>query len=359
MSQSQRLDSLQALRGIAALAVVVFHLRGVELKYLDGPSVLDSIGRYADAGVDLFFVLSGFVMTTICAGRYTRKGEGWLFLTKRAWRVLPLYWLFTTIVVVLMATVPSIVNTSYAEQSTLASYFLIPHSQLPLLTVGWTLVHEAYFYLVFAAVLAVVPERLVSATLLVWAGLVAAAGWVTWVSVTPAQHVVTSPLTYEFISGALLGIYRRRIPAPLALPLLLAGAGIALAAAVLLPAAGPATMDAWLRVALFGTSGLFLVAGAVTWETQGHLRLPAFIMRMGDYSYSLYLSHIFVISAFGRLWAEVLPTSGWAGHITFVSVAIFACCYLGDLVYIHVERPLQALPLKLGDRRGRRSSQGL
>ena len=143
MSRSQRLASLPALRGIAALAVVIFHLRSVELKYLDGPSVLDSIGRYADAGVDLFCVLSGFVMTTICAGRYTRKGKGWLFFVKHAGRVLPLYWLFTTIIVVLMVTAASMVNTSYAEQSTLASYFLIPHSQLPLLTVGWTLVHEA------------------------------------------------------------------------------------------------------------------------------------------------------------------------------------------------------------------------
>jgi peptidoglycan/LPS O-acetylase OafA/YrhL len=344
MPQSRRLASLQALRGIAALAVVVFHLRGVELKYLDGPSVLDAIGRYADAGVDLFFVLSGFVMTTICAGRYTRPGEGVRFLVKRAWRVLPLYWFFTTIVVVLIAAVPSMVNTSYADQSALASYLLIPHGQLPLLTVGWTLVHEAYFYLVFAALLGVVPERFVPGVLLAWAGLIGAAGWMPSGEATPAHYLVTNPLTCEFIGGALLGLYWRRIPAQMAVPLMASGAVLAIVAAALLPTDGPASMSVWTRVALFGTAAVLLVGGAVTREAVDRLHVPALLLRMGDYSYSLYLTHVFVISAMGRIWATLAPAPGWVGHVAFVVITTAACCVVGRLVHVWLERPLLRLP---------------
>ncbi len=344
MPQSQRLASLQALRGIAALAVVLFHLRGVELKYLGGPSVLDAVGRYADAGVDLFFVLSGFVMTTICAGRYTRPGEGWRFLIKRAWRVLPLYWLFTTVVLLLMAFVPSMVNSSYAGQSVLASYLLIPHGQLPLLTVGWTLVHEAYFYLVFAALVAAVPERFVPACLVAWAGLIGAAGWMPPGAVTPAHYLVTNPLTYEFIGGALLGLYWRRIPAQMALPLMASGAVLVVAAAALLSAAGPPSISVLTRVALFGTASVLLVAGAVTREAKGRFSVPAMLIRMGDYSYSLYLSHVFVISAIGRVWAAFAPAPGWLGHVVFVAISTAACCAVGRLVNVWIERPLLRLP---------------
>jgi len=79
-----RFLSLQVLRGVAALAVVVFHLRGVEIKYLPGEAILDGIGRYADAGVDLFFVLSGFVMTTLTAGREGGIAAAGTFLARRA-----------------------------------------------------------------------------------------------------------------------------------------------------------------------------------------------------------------------------------------------------------------------------------
>lgn len=354
MQNQQRLASLQALRGIAALAVVIFHLRGVELKYLGGAPVLDGLGRYADAGVDLFFVLSGFVMTTISAGRYTQPGAGSRFLAKRAWRVLPLYWVFTTLVVILMGIVPSMVNSSYAGQSALASYFLIPHEQMPLLTVGWTLVHEAYFYLVFAALLAVIPERLIPACLVVWAVLIGAAGWMPTGAASPAHYLVTNPLTFEFIGGALLGLYWRRVPAWMAVPLMAGGIGLAIAAAVLLPAAGPSTVSVWTRVALFGTAGGLLVAGTVRFESIGRLHVPALLVKMGDYSYSLYLSHVFVISAAGRAWAMYDSAPSAAGHWLFVGTTVVACCAVAYAVHRWLERPLLALPERLRVIRGGR-----
>lgn len=214
--------------------MVLFHIRIVELKYLQGTAFLDAIARY-DAGVDVFFVLSGFVMTTITAGRYTGAASAGQFLAKRAWRVYPLYWIFTTVVVVLMAVMPSMVNSSYQDQSILASYLLIPHSQMPILTVGWT------------------------------------------------------------------------------------------------------------RISCFGSAATLLIAGAVMLDAQGRLHVPTWLSRLGDSSYSLYLSHVFVISAAGRVWGMLFTSPIWANHVAFVVVTTLIACAIGHLVHLLLERPLLAL----------------
>ncbi|MDV3467421.1 acyltransferase [Stenotrophomonas sp. C3(2023)] len=339
-----RFASLQALRGLAALAVVLFHLRGTELKYLPGPALLEAVARYADAGVDLFFVLSGFVMTTITAGRYGGLRAAGSFLVRRGWRVLPPYWLFTTLVVVLMLLAPGMVNSSYQGQSILSSYLLLPHAQLPVLTVGWTLVHEAWFYLMFAAAIAFILERAVPGYLLLWAGAVGVLRAVMPADASPAYQLVSNPLTLEFIAGGLLGLYWRRLPVALGLPLLGGGLVLAVAAAALLPAAGPASMSVWTRVLLFGTASALLVAGAVLVEARQRRAVPRWLAALGDSSYALYLSHIFVLSAVGRVWMMLWPSDAALNHAAFVIANVLACCVVGWLVHRWVEQPLLLLP---------------
>ncbi|QGL81529.1 acyltransferase [Stenotrophomonas maltophilia] len=345
-----RFLSLQVLRGVAALAVVVFHLRGVEIKYLPGEGILDGVGRYADAGVDLFFVLSGFVMTTLTAGREGGIAAAGTFLIRRAWRVLPPYWIFTTVVVVLMALVPTMVNSSYHDQSILASYLLIPHQQLPVLTVGWTLVHEAYFYLMFAVAIAFVPARALTTFLLGWAALIGVAHLFAPAATSPAHVLVINPLTFEFIAGALLGLHWRYLPRSLGWPLALGGGALAVAAASLLSTEGPSIMPVWTRVMLFGTASALLVAGAVLIEARARRAPPNSLILLGDTSYALYLSHIFVISVAGRLWSMLLPTGAWWNHGLFVAATLLACCVVGYLVHRVVERPLLLLPQRMAQR---------
>lgn len=354
--ERDRFYSLQILRAVAAMAVVVFHLRGVEIKYLPGPALLDGIARYADAGVDLFFVLSGFVMTTITAGHRPGAAAAGAFLARRAWRVLPPYWFFTTIVVVMMLIAPSMVNSSYSGQSVLASYLLLPHEQLPVLTVGWTLVHEAYFYLVFALIIALVPPRRLTTALLIWTAAITVAHAALPATTTPAQTLVVNPLTYEFIAGALVGIHWRAIPRWCGLPLAIAGAGIAIASACTLPEQGPSIMPVWTRVGLFGSAAVALVAGAVVLERHYRPSLPGMLIRLGDCSYALYLSHIFVISAAGRLWAAMLPSTAWWNHTVFVLVSGIACCAVASLTHRLIEQPLLTLPRRINTWRAGLSS---
>lgn len=330
--------SVQALRGIAALLVVLFHLRIVEARYGEGTPLLPEMLRFADGGVDLFFVISGFIMATITSGAFRGVGAGTRFMARRTWRIVPLYWFYTTVVVVLMAFAPGIANSSYQDQGVVASYLLWPQEQLPLLTVGWTLIHEMYFYLVVAAVLASGQERLLRPALAAWAALVLVANMLPAIG-TPWYALVTNAMTLEFIAGAWLGLCWRKIPAQLGGPLLCAGAA---GFAVALPALhlADAEQGPVLRTLVFGTASLLVVAGAVLQESRGSFPVPAWLKAVGDSSYSLYLSHVFVISATARLWHRSGLADAWWHHAIFLASALGLSVLVGLASWRWLERPL-------------------
>lgn len=105
--------------------------------YFSTIQVLRGIARLGFAGVDVFFVISGFVMTTI---RYNSVSNAGMFLYRRVARILPLYWLFTTVIVAILFVLPHAIDASYSGKSVMSSYLLWPQADLPLLQVGWTLI---------------------------------------------------------------------------------------------------------------------------------------------------------------------------------------------------------------------------
>ncbi len=340
--------SLQGLRSIAATAVVLFHLRPIEERRLPGPAILDNLVSHADAGVDLFFVISGFVMTTILRGHAGGANAAVRFLSARAWRVLPMYWLFTSLVVVVMLAAPGMVNSSFPGQSALSSYLLLPHFQPPLLTVGWTLIHEAYFYLVFALAITTIGPKSLTPFLILWCILTCIPHWLGVQSTSPWQRLIASPLTLEFIAGALLGLHWHRMPAHIGGYLMASGIAIYALAAMLLPDSYEPAREIWLRVACFGTASALIVVGAVMLEAGGRVRVPQWLRSLGNASYSLYLSHIFVLSAIGRAWSRLSPSDSLLNHAVFLLVAMAASLFVAHIVHRSVERPLLELPKHLG-----------
>ncbi len=148
----RRLASIQILRAAAALSVALFH--ACQWSQMDF-----AVGA---AGVDVFFVISGFVLWTACEARPTTPGA---FLLARAERVLPLYWIATLAVAAVALWRPEALSIVYLQgRHLLLSLLLIPHDDpmggpFPLLPTGWTLTYEAFFYLVMALALAAPRDR--------------------------------------------------------------------------------------------------------------------------------------------------------------------------------------------------------
>ncbi len=313
------LYGIQYLRALAALAVVLFHAGERSGHPL-------AIGA---AGVDVFFVISGFIMWVIVARRPVSPGR---FLAERLRRIVPVYWLATVAMAAgaLLGLFPNLVLT---VPHLLASLFFLPFPSpssgevWPLLVQGWTLNYELFFYAVFAACL-LLPARLrLAAVAAVFLALVALG--LTVASENPLFVTYTRPIILEFVAGMLIG--------RLWLAGRVRGRGLGLALAVLSLAGFAAIgllrlpFDEWTC----GPLAAMLVYGTAALEREGgvpHLRLPALL---GDASYSIYLWHTFAISVVAKAGTML----ALAPALVFIA-AVLAGVLAGLAGYHLVERPL-------------------
>jgi exopolysaccharide production protein ExoZ len=319
--------------------VVVFHAG----RYIAG-AVPEAAWRWGEFGVDVFFVVSGFVMMVA-----TPPGAAWrVFVARRAIRVLPMYWLATLLMALLVWLPPPglFVSAVLTASHLLLSLGLVPHYSptlpgeiVPLLVPGWTLSYELYFYLVFALFLRFSPPRrvlAVVATFLLIAAMTAAFG-------DGALAVFARrDLLLEFVFGMLVALaWQRgwRCPAVAAWP-------VALAAGVLLAIfATPST-----RVAVAGLAGAVMVWALAS--APAARRAPGRALEaLGDASYSLYLLHPFVVGTVWFAWQRL----GAGNAIAFTALCLAASALAGWVAWRLVEAPVTralraVVPAKAGTR---------
>lgn len=337
-----KIINIQSLRGLAVMLVVMFHLVSIETNYGQGHRLLSDYWTIGMSGVDLFFVISGFVMVTITRGGFQRTGMVWKFLSHRFTRIYPLYWLFTLLVLVLFLARPGMVKRSLqgGEVDLLGSFLLLPQDGLPLLMVGWTLVHEMYFYLVFALLL-LFPERRLPRFLALWAGIIVGANLLMPPSAGATLRLVTHPLTLEFIAGCMAALLIQRGIARAGVLCLVTGVLAWLAGYALHVHLGLGLVpSAWFRVLLFGVPSALVVYGLVVIGIQQGRNLPGWTARLGDASYSIYLSHVLVLGALGRIGVGFAQLGEPAIRPAVLMVLIAATVAFGMACHRLIEMPM-------------------
>jgi exopolysaccharide production protein ExoZ len=342
-----QLNSIQALRGFAAISVLIAHLAGIEVKYAQD-TLLPVWFQIGFSGVDLFFVISGFVMVYVTREKLGQPAALPEFVFARVWRIYPVYWLYTCFGMLAFLVLyglpwdPTDLGQRDGIGHLLASFALWPQDGLPVLITGWTLVHEMYFYLVFALLL-LVPSRHVPVALGVWAGLVFAGGALGWGSYSALAALVFHPLTYEFLLGATVGLFWVKGARWPALPCLMVALAWLVAVFFLLPLSRPGGFPSGLeRVLAFGPPSALLIMAALAFERDKGWQVPRWMIRLGDWSYSLYLSHILVLSAIARFfWTPLMtpgPLDNLLAHLTMAAASIV----FAGLAYRLFEAPVMA-----------------
>lgn len=330
--------NIQALRAIAANGVLISHLFIVEQKYSHGSEILSANAHLGAFGVDLFFVISGFIMATIAQNASWQK-----FLFDRAMRILPPYWFYTTLILIVSLYVPAFVNSSFEHPpSVWRSYLLMPDSVGPLLAVGWTLMHEMYFYFCFALVISLTgPFRFrTTSLLLIWMVAVICLNAVVQLTEIsdPVVAVITHPLTLEFIFGAAAGILIQKNCTAFATSTFVLGIIIFMLVLSLSDdALGLIDGQNWKRVILVGAPCALIVYGLVGIETKHKQTAPDWLVALGNASYSTYLSHVLVLSAIGRMFA-LMPNHNVYFETAFVIICITAANVVGLLSCSLIER---------------------
>jgi len=356
-SAPAKLQSVQALRGIAAFLVLLFHVNALQLA--DGEARSRAFGAFWEqgyAGVDLFFVISGFIMVYVTRELAPSIGSAGRFLYARITRIYPLWWVFAAcmagyfFVAYGQPAPPDRVESGGVLAYLLKSFFLLPQANTPVLGVGWTLIHEMLFYVIFAAGL-LFSGRYLLAWLGVWGGLIIAASVIQ----LPPNHagdfwqLLTSPLNIEFILGAAIGwifFYRKLTPGLGGKWLLIFG-GLYFALNLLRDIGG-GDFFLWKRVLAYGLPCAVLLLGAVMMEREGKISVPAWLSKIGDWSYSLYLVHMLVLLAIRRVWKGAdgaLPESmqfgaeGMLDNILFAVLGITLSLLASAISYKLIEKP--------------------
>ncbi|MGY2439912.1 acyltransferase family protein [Pseudomonas sp. SDO52101_S400] len=284
------LISVQALRALAAWAVVCHHFMQIFFDFeARGPIGQLFIDKGA-VGVDIFFVISGLVIFLSTEGKALPPVR---FLLYRLFRIVPAYWLYTVLMALLVVFArPLLPDQTVDWRHLLLSLLFIPtenpggYGIYPTLNVGWTLNYEMLFYVLFAwALLFRLQVRLLVVAALLFAVCQAWTGF-GWVS-----EFYHSDIVYEFLLGIGIGMLYRRgwIGPALWLPLL--GIGGALLAIYHLPPEP--------RLLNWGVPSAVLVMASMALER--HVEHNRLLKLLGDCSYSVYLMHVLVLSAGGYL----------------------------------------------------------
>lgn len=331
-----RFGALEVGRGVAAGVVVLHHAGNI----VQQPRFYDAVPFGAhlynfNVGVDFFFVLSGFIIAWVHWGDIGIPARLPRYAMKRFLRIYPPYWAILLPLTLLYLLFPQAGIPSQRDPVNIAmSALLLPYPASPVLGVAWTLVHEIFFYAVFAAVIAVGRGAL--ALLPVWGAAIGAAS--LWrVEAFPLTFFL-NPFNIEFLLGvgtALL-LRRGRLPVPGAF----ASAGAAGFLGFMLLATDIQDNALVGRLA-FGLTAAFFVAGCVELERRRPLRPPPFLLFFGAASYAVYLVHpvalSFAVQALSRL-----PTHGWpleAVVLILAAVGVGA----GFLFHVAVEKPIMRL----------------
>jgi peptidoglycan/LPS O-acetylase OafA/YrhL len=337
------LRNLQLLRALAAMMVVVGHLQPLFARVHPALAWV-GLGR---AGVDLFFVISGFVM--VYTTRRGDQGPG-EFARRRIGRIVPLYWLVTGGVFAIALAAPGLLGASRPHPAWLVkSLAFIPFDKgdgtfNPLIPVGWSLNYEMFFYAVFGLCLFAPPRwRYVLSGAAILALAAPGLAGVHFTGV--AAEFYTRPILVEFAAGMALGAAFDRLPAQASAPAAagLGALGAALAAGVL--ASGLLTAEP-ARVAAAGAASAGLLTCALILERSGRRAAgPALVL--GDASYSIYLTHLFVTQAFAAAAVRlglVTPAASALlilGALATVAIGGVACFRLFELP---VTRALRTFP---------------
>jgi exopolysaccharide production protein ExoZ len=328
-------NDIQWLRAIAATEVTVWH-SDLVTKFFSSTHIHDSFYKpLGGVGVELFFILSGYV---ICMQAPTYR-TGAAFMMSRLYRLTPLYWLFTTLVLVAYFVNPAwrLHGLDFDGLHLLKSYLFFPQQGPPVLGVGWTLEHEMVFYAIVAVAMVAVPtlhrqEKFGIAFLLAGLGLL---GFV--LGTGPSKLVwdfhLASPYMLAFGFGWFMRVLDEGTNGHGKSGPVIAFCLIALAAFV---ATNSVDAIVLYRIAVAGAVFTAFCRWRAAFEASNPLNRV--MGRIGDASFSLYLSHWFILSMSGKVLSHfALPASMDLG-IRLSAIAL--CTALGYWLFVALEKPV-------------------
>lgn len=360
MAEKETIHSLQIYRGMAALAVVLYHATVfTDGRYHHAP--LGGVFAFGFFGVHIFFVLSGFIMLFVHAGDFDRPGRILPYLKKRFTRIYPIYW---------AVLIPGALFYFFHIHRPFDAYHFVGNLALMKLSrfdaivpVAWTLFHEILFYAMFATL--IVRFRVGVILFAGWLALILFVGYLGMEIAPPYLLSTLSGVDYGAIrafftlaASSLNGLFLFGLASFTLYRLLKRNAArdmigvICFVGGILLillcgadyDANHPAMNYSWIdmdHLTLgFGLAGLLLMTSAASETMEGFFARRRILLFLGNASYSIYLTHYFVQSYLDSHLPDFVTAQGENSALTEFLILVALSLLCGGLFYRFLERPL-------------------
>ncbi|MEA3492122.1 MAG: acyltransferase [Campylobacterota bacterium] len=337
---SQSLHNIQMLRAVAAIMVVMHHALPTYQAMGETLSTIDIVSKWGFAGVDIFFVISGFIMAYTTFNKERSLLNAKTFFKHRLFRIYLGYWPFFF---VMLAALFMVNPQKLSSLDIVGSFFLTNVDMFQLvLPISWSLSYELYFYLLFLLTFFFSIKQLYLFIPILTLFIVSIVV-IVFLNHGSPQSFFWSPFILEFFAGVLLYMYRDSLMkywiVPLGLLMIIFAYGYGIS---------HDTKNGLYRVLTFGTGALFVVLVALILEEK-HLYVAGRKMTLlGDASYTLYLSHLIIIQLFYHSGMRafftsdcfLLPLIGWAVLLSIST--LFSIIY-----YQKIEKPIYKKAINL------------
>jgi exopolysaccharide production protein ExoZ len=336
----RQIDSLQILRAVAVLLVAWPHA-GQTLGFMN------VLPHFAVFGIDIFFVISGFIIASVLLRMKQEPGPGamWSFLKRRLIRIFPIYWFFWFV-----ESARFLHGHGFFLQNYFPSFLLLPglFPRYPLIVgFSWTLVFEIFFYYVLAAILLVTVKRAIPVAMGVFAAVVLIGHFVGLVGT--GLIIVANPMLLEFTFGATVALLFARVGKRRKLGRTMVIVGVAMAFYLRAhPEHGGASdmhmilgaVEVMRRVLTWGLSAVLIVGGVIFWSPEIKTRAGRTAVVLGNASYSAYLASSLIMEFAARLL--IRPDQAFSlGRVVLYQTLLVVAVFVGGWAcYQFVEWPM-------------------
>ena len=363
-AKNSKIDSIQVLRGIAAVIVAVYHLKYLATDIPAFSQTLDFFFNSGAAGVILFFVISGFIMVYITGHKTFDPKDVLHFLIKRFVRIWPTYVLIT----LLFAFLTYRYQIGYQASQIIRSILFIPLTDdnppfygYATLSVGWSLNYEIYFYFLVGISLLFTKYRWVVFFLLVTITLVVIPQLAGHFTTDPIRHfnfgnpyinMITNPIIWNFVYGVVIGLlfitplsnrFSSRIFSSFTLVITVTIIVVWQYLSGFFGGQGPLQWG-------IGSGLLFLAV--LFYSSSRVIQFPQWLVRLGDISFSIYLLHLPVKLLIETIFQRVgYPLYGTGSAMFFLTMSMTIICSVLSHKYLELKFSSYVKNLFLPDRR--------
>lgn len=341
IQENRNLNLIQLLRGVASLLVVFYHATSNSNNILKEDFIFNFFSLGA-SGVDVFFVLSGFIITYTSIKGASQPGKLLPFLRRRAVRIFPTYWIIATFFLGLQILLPSFYKTHYDFNfGNITSTYLLFPGHLMVNSVSWTLSYELFFYLMFTLIFLLPNKKWAFMIFMIYALVLMTLpvagysfengkGWINF---------ICFPMNVEFFMGVLAALIIPKIPVGFSLPLIFTGSFMFIASGIFYDQEYQFLANSFNRVLLFGIPSFIIIIGLVKYELTHRVTMHKVFLSLGEASYSIYLLHLPVIVAFTKIILLFNINSNMVIQLLLI-LLIVAICFISILFYKFIEKPV-------------------